>query len=591
MSEIAVVLSVVIVCDVLFIWLAMIKFKKSILSIISAFLILYSGITAVAGYAVGEFGIWHIAWIAPLAVAILIGGLIYIKKRIYNPLRNIEQSIISLSQGKIDQANVDIDTISRNDEVGSLNIALVSLVNTCKSYYDFAKNISVGNLDSKLVAKDGDMLAISLNQMGEVLSTTLQEINEVVVSAGYEGNLKARIDTKEKMGAWKEISNGVNSLLASVSEPISKIGLIIEQLSKGDLSHRYTGTVKGDIKLITDNLNESLDALNYLMKEIVINTQQVEGSSAEMLNIGREINTTTIEISSAISQMSHGAQEQVTKVDDASNLVESIIVSSQRMGEQAEEINTAAKIGFDNSTQGLQMIGRMDQSMQEIVKFSKQTTESIDMLSHRSGEISRVLGVITEIAAQTNLLALNAAIEAAQAGDAGRGFAVVAEEIRKLAEDSRKSAREIETLIGDVQSDTVNTAKAIQTMNQSILGGDQAAKEASTALRDIVTSSEKNLQISEYILSSSQKQLADIKNIGTITEGVVVIAEQTAAGTEEVASSSTELSAGMAEYTNKLEKVVDIARSLRKKAEGFKLSTSQRQNNDHAEQLILNELE
>ena len=151
-----------------------------------------------------------------------------------------------------------------------------------------------------------------------------------------------------------------------------------------------------------------------------------------MLSASEEMNTNTGEIASAIAQMSSGAQNQVSKVDESSNLVESILRSANDMGEQAEEINRAAQGGADSSDMGLKMVNKVGFSMKDIKAFANDTNESIKVLTERSKEITRVLGVITDIASQTNLLALNAAIEAAQAGDAGRGFAVVAEEIRKL---------------------------------------------------------------------------------------------------------------------------------------------------------------
>jgi len=181
------------------------------------------------------------------------------------------------------------------------------------------------------------------------------------------------------------------------------------------------------------------------------------------------------------------------------------------------------------------------------------------------------LGVITDIASQTNLLALNAAIEAAQAGDAGRGFAVVAEEIRKLAEGSRKSAREIETLVRDVQNDTANAARVIEVMNLSIKGGQEASFDASEAFKEIADSTTQTLKLSELILKAAKTQIESIKNVVSITEGVVVIAEQTAAGTEEVASSASELSAGMQTYTEKSRSVTEIATSLKESVGKFKL--------------------
>jgi methyl-accepting chemotaxis protein len=208
------------------------------------------------------------------------------------------------------------------------------------------------------------------------------------------------------------------------------------------------------------------------------------------------------------------------------------------------------------------------------------------ILMDRSKEITRVLGVITEIASQTNLLALNAAIEAAQAGDAGRGFAVVAEEIRKLAEDSRTSARQIEQLINDVTKDTQTASKSMEDMNNRVQLGDKASKEAASFFNEIADTSQHTLLLAEEILNASKLQQSSIQSIVSITENVVVIAEETAAGTEEIASSATQLSAGMSNYLSKSKSLSEIATTLSKGVGKFKLKARNPEENTEIDALI-----
>ena len=504
-------------------------------------------------------------------------GLVLLSLVVWNIARKITKSLEDSSLLLKDLALGELNmgqqiNVRSNDEVGEIALSVNKLMFELNKKAEFSKEIGEGNLDADFeCSSDNDVLGNSLLQMRDNLRNVIDETNEVIQHAGEQGDLTSRINTEEKTGAWQELSTSINNLLETVANPIGEVNRIVNAMAEGDLSERYTGDAKGEILNLAQNLNKALDSLNNLLGGIVDNANVISESSSEMQQASEEMNTNTGEIASAIAQMSSGAQTQVSKVDESSTLVENILNSANNMGQRAEEINEAAHKVFESSENGLKMINKVGFSMTDIKAFANDTDKSIKVLTERSKEITRVLGIITDIASQTNLLALNAAIEAAQAGDAGRGFAVVAEEIRKLAEDSRKSASEIEKLVKDVQQDTSQAAKVIEIMNESIVGGEQASNDASEAFKEITSRGNQNLEISKEILDSSKTQIESIKNVVTITEGIVVIAEQTAAGTEEVASSATELSAGMQNYTEKSQRVTEVSQELKQEVSKFKL--------------------
>lgn len=413
-----------------------------------------------------------------------------------------------------------------------------------------------------------------LKEQKDSLQDAIEDTNFVISEAIESGNFKARVDTSTKTGAWKELGMSINRLFESVLSPFEEVNAIVLKMSEGDLTRRYTKEAKGDIEQMANNLNQALDNVSQLLMDITGQVEQIGSSSQEMRVSTEQMNVSTGEIASAIAEMNSGAQSQVNKVDESSNLVEGIMRFSQETGNQAELINKAAKTGVEQSDSGIKLIGKVTDSMGEIISFSKQSNVSIEDLSRRSDEISRVLNFIKEVAAQTNLLALNAAIEAAQAGDAGRGFSVVAEEIRKLAEDAKNSTKEIEILVEEIQNATSATAKLIGDMGNSIKIGEVASTDASGAFQAIASSYANTLELSEKIVEATKQQTSDVRQVVGITESIVVIAEETAAGTEEIASSSTELSSGMTEYSEKTRQVSDIVQELIEKVGRFKLGAS-----------------
>lgn len=487
-------------------------------------------------------------------------------------LDGTSKTLQKLSEGDLEFENrLRTDT---NDELGELAASVNQLIAELRKKAQFSFEIGKGNLDFRFEASGNqDVLGKSLLRMRENLQLVIVETNAVIEKALKEGDLStARIRTSWESGAWSELSGSINNLLESMSSYFGKIQDVVNRMAEGDISQRLSdSTFRGDILSMAQGLNKSLDNLSTLIEQISHSSLVVSESSAEMLLVSEEMTVNTREIASSIAQMSNGAQNQVTKVDESSSLVETILRSSQDMGYQAEEITNAARMGVENSDNGQKLIQRVGFSMRDIAAFSSDTYDSIQVLTRRSQEIARVLGVITDIASQTNLLALNAAIEAAQAGDAGRGFAVVAEEIRKLAEDSKNSAKQIEQLVSDVQNDVRTTSQAIEMMKSSVRNGEEATSSASDAFNQITDSSSKILNLSEDIRKKGVEQTESIKNVVTITESVVVIAEQTAAGSEEVASSATELSAGMDNYVQKSKSLSGIASELKSGVSKFRL--------------------
>ncbi|WP_258101881.1 methyl-accepting chemotaxis protein [Marinoscillum pacificum] len=502
-------------------------------------------------------------------LVLLILAIMFITKKIITSLRESEGLLKKLAKGEVD-ATTQLE-VKGSDELSSMARSVNQLLTELAKKADFAKEIGEGNLQSYFEASGpNDLLGNSLLQMRGNLHKVIDEVNSVVTIAAEEGNLSTRIDLEGKLGVWRELAHTINELLASFYAPFHSISTIAQLMANGDLSQQLE-EAKGDVGEITTNLNSGLANLSQLLLDVIEHARNIRLSAEDMLAVGSDMNTSTIEISTAIEEMSNGATKQVSEVDRTSQYIEKIMHSSRGMEEQAQNINKAAASSTEKTAQGLDRITNVDQSMKDLSSYSEKTNESFRVFADRSKEISRVLGVITEIASQTNLLALNAAIEAAQAGEAGRGFAVVAEEIRNLAESSRQSAREIEELVSAVQQDSKEVAITLDDMTNRIQAGEIASREASFAFKEIANSTDETLKLAKQIFDASIEQRNDITEIVKVTESVVVIAEETAAGTEEVSMSSEQLSQGMTNYKNRSEELEQISNQLTEAIEKLNL--------------------
>ena len=235
-------------------------------------------------------------------------------------------------------------------------------------------------------------------------------------------------------------------------------------------------------------------------------------------------------------------------LDEIDNLQRSVSEASQALAATSEqtaaaaaEMNEATTQISTNASEAAEFSRQVDSLAQEgarkiqmisetILRLATMTSEmqsKMTELDRSSARIASVTDVIKQIASQTNLLALNAAIEAARAGDSGRGFGVVAEEVKKLANHSEQSVKEISELITLTKQNTV-------AVNQSIAQTTEAMHGAATEAGEVVN------RFGE-IMSAINASIQQVQGIAQQIDALSMTAGQIGAASEDVANSATSL--------------------------------------------------
>lgn len=379
--------------------------------------------------------------------------------------------------------------------------------------------------------------------------------------------------------------------------PAKQVTRAAQRLAEGDLTQTEIKVKsKDELGDMARYVGQAISDVRAAVTAVAASAELVAESATQLTDTSEQAARTAQEINGAINQIASRAQEQTGSVQEAAEAMESLRTAVAQIARGAEEqsagvhtsasdvdgvmkemdvvgsgitmVSAAAAKAAAAAQSGSDVVAQTVADIRQLQASVLQAAEQVRLLGAASAKIGEITQVITEISDQTNLLSLNAAIEAARAGDAGRGFAVVAEEIRRLADRSVRSAKDIGNLVTEIQGGIGRVIDAMEDGSTRARASVGLAEKTGQALGDIRAAVEVTHRGMLEISGAVQKAAASGHRIAGAMQSIATV-------TEENAASASEMAAGAGQVVYSMSRVTEGARESAAAAEEVSAAVEQ----------------
>lgn len=361
-------------------------------------------------------------------------------------------------------------------------------------------------------------------------------------------------------------------LVRSFMKPIQRLQNAVKQIASGDLRNKINSKAKDELGLLSQNFDHMIDGVRNMLQH----TQTIASSMSHHSQTFREFSGATAtanqDIIRSIQEISTGAEKQADYSDKSSAILTELSKEISQISDSTNMMLHTSREAAYNTHLGSKSMEALKSAVVHSEEILHQVYMAMENLSKSSAQIRKIVGTITEISTQTNVLALNAAIEAARAGEHGRGFSVIAEEVRVLSVQTNNSSKGIDQIVQSLLSQMSGLESSLAAAKLSFGEQNQKMNDSLGAFNEIRESMDDlSNQIDQAHVLIEQAEEKNATLVESIQQ-VAGIAQETAAGVEEVNSSSTQQDIAIQHIATQSDDILGLALQLSEEISKFKIS-------------------
>jgi methyl-accepting chemotaxis protein len=361
-------------------------------------------------------------------------------------------------------------------------------------------------------------------------------------------------------------------IIRSFTKPVHRIQLAVNRIAEGDLRHQLNMKSSDELGQLSNSFDHMIVKVNEMLgnsRKIALSLSDYSHSFEDFSKLTATANT---EIIRSIEEISLGAEQQAALSEKSAVLIHEL---NNEMSEIDNYTNTMKETGdqaFENTQKGAASIVSLKDAAEHSDQKMDHVSTTMEKLAESSAQIEKIVLTITEISTQTNVLALNAAIEAARAGIHGKGFSVIAEEVRLLSSQTKTSAGHIARLISSVQHQMNDAKQQMLEARMSIQSQNVKVAETLKTFQSIdASSAEISTQIEQINIKVKQVKKKNDRLNETL-QMVAAIAEETAAGVQEVNSTSLQQDDSIRRIAEQAVEINELSQALFVEIDQFEIA-------------------